>query len=236
VPTLPPAIPVEEIPVVALEPVESAPPPVATTEPARSQPTREAVSRPDEDDDDPFNIFEPDDVPRIVQSQNDNLERARELQDGGNRGGQDDRGGSQEDFPEIVVPTPDIDIPEIVAADDVPVIQRRDGSVEVIMPDVDAMIDEITARATDPNRNPNVGDAGRSRANRDDSGDEPTPTPRRNRKKARDKESGSPITNVADSPSFPVIEPSNPGRGGDDCPFANLPEDQRPKDWPFGDC
>ena len=25
------------------------------------------------------------------------------------------------------------------------------------MPDVDAMIDEITARATDPNRNPNVG-------------------------------------------------------------------------------
>ena len=34
------------------------------------------------------------------------------------------------------------------------------------MPDVDAMIDEITARATDPNRNPNAGNAARTAARR----------------------------------------------------------------------
>ena len=76
------------------------------------------------------------------------------------------RGSERESGPDtdntVIVPAP-------VITDD----GGRDGSVEVVMPDVDAMIDEITARATDPNRNPNVGNAGRGNSGRAQGNDDP---------------------------------------------------------------
>ena len=45
--------------------------------------------------------------------------------------------------------------------------------MEIVVPDVDAMIDEITAEVTDPDRNPNVGEASRSDNGRDRNQDDP---------------------------------------------------------------
>ena len=167
-PTLPPAVPVEAVPVVALEPVEVAQPaPTAAAEPAADTPERERRSEPAEVDDDPFNIFGDGDGngSGIVPAQNDALERARALQD--DDGNDEERGGA-----------PPVIEPAAIAS----ITEGRDGSMEIVVPDVDAMIDEITAQVTDPNRNPNVGDAGRDEnadRNRDedsrnrDDGDDP---------------------------------------------------------------
>jgi hypothetical protein len=220
-PTLPPAVPVESVPVVALAPVDAAPPPAPT---AASQP--QAVSQPTPVpvvvDDDPFNIFGNGQGPGIVPAQNDALERARALQGGGNT----DRNSDNS----VVVPAP-------VIRDDA----GSNGSVEVVMPDVDAMIDEITARATDPNRNPNVGNAGRGqevsssevtqpRANRRKSARERnrTTTPNSNNRTASD-----PVI-----PNVPVIVPRGSGNNSQDCqdPFASLPENMRPQGFPFNNC
>ena len=86
-PTLPPAIPVTEVPVVALQPVEQAPP-IATVAPAqdrdRDQGQAPAITQPTPvpaaNDDDPFNIFDEVDIPRIDPAQ-DPMERVREMQE-----------------------------------------------------------------------------------------------------------------------------------------------------------
>jgi hypothetical protein len=222
---LPPAVPVENVPVVALAPVEMAPPPAPTAaagqSPAVSQPTPVPV----EIDDDPFNIFDDGERPGIVPAQNDALERARALQ-----GGNPDRDSDDS----VIVPAP-------VIPDD----PSSDGSVEVVMPDVDAMIDEITARATDPNRNPNVGNAGRG----DDDDDREVVEPRENRRKsARERinernRNRAPTSNSRSArepviPDVPVIVPRGSGNDSQECedPFASLPEDMRPEGFPFNNC
>jgi hypothetical protein len=224
-PTLPPAVPVENVPVVALAPVEMAPPPAPTAaagqSPAVSQPTPVPV----EIDDDPFNIFDDGERPGIVPAQNDALERARALQ-----GGNPDRDSDDS----VIVPAP-------VIPDD----PSSDGSVEVVMPDVDAMIDEITARATDPNRNPNVGNAGRG----EDDDDREVAEPRENRRKSarerinernrnRAPTSNSRSTREPMIPDVPVIVPRGSGNDSQECedPFASLPEDMRPEGFPFNNC
>src|SRR5215208_1115123 len=159
-PTLPPSVPVDSVPVVALAPVEMAPPPAPTAAASQSRAVTQPTPVPVDVDDDPFNIFDNGQGSGIVPAQNDALERARVLQDqsGGDRNGNRDRGSNDP----VIVPAP-------VITDDT----SPDGSVEVVMPDVDAMIDEITARATDPNRNPNVGNAGRDNSGRAQKDDDP---------------------------------------------------------------
>jgi hypothetical protein len=177
---------------------------------------------PVEVDDDPFNIFDDGDGPGIVAAQNDALERARALQGGGTT----DR---DSDNP-VIVPAP-------VIRDDT----GPDRSVEVEMPDVDAMIDEITARATDPDRNPNVGNANSGQENSDR---EVTGSPANRRKSARDRNRTRPSTSnsrtALDSviSGMPVIVPRGSGNSGQDCedPFASLPEDMRPDNFPFNNC
>src|SRR5829696_8048520 len=224
-PTLPPSVPVENVPVVALDPVEMAPPPAPTAasrSPAVSQPSPVPV----EVDDDPFNIFGDGEGPGIVPAQNDALERVRALQGAGNT----DR---DSDNP--------VNVPAQVIRDDA----GSDRSVEVVMPDVDAMIDEITARATDPNRNPNVGNPGRGQEVSDPEVTVPRVNPRksareRNRNK-RPTSNSRPATDPV-NPNVPVIVPRGSGNGsgnnGQDCedPFASLPEDMRPEGFPFNNC
>jgi hypothetical protein len=218
---LPPVVPVENVPVVALAPVEMAPPP-APTAARRSEPVSQPTPVPVEVDDDPFNILDDGDGPGIVAAQNDALERARALQGGGTT----DR---DSDNP-VIVPAP-------VIRDDT----GPDRSVEVEMPDVDAMIDEITARATDPDRNPNVGNANSGQENSDR---EVTGSPANRRKSARDRNRTRPSTSnsrtALDSviSGMPVIVPRGSGNSGQDCedPFASLPEDMRPDNFPFNNC
>jgi hypothetical protein len=228
-PTLPPAVPVESVPVVALAPVEMAPPPAPTAtrqSPAVSEPTPVPV----EVDDDPFNIFDDGEGTGIVPAQNDALERARALQGGSGQNGNRDRDSDNS----VIVPAP-------VIRDDA----GSDRSAEVVMPDVDAMIDEITARATDPDRNPNAGNPGRGQ----EVSDREVTEPRTNRRKsARDRNRNKPPasnTRAATDPvipNVPVIVPRGSGNGsgnnGQDCedPFAGLPEDMRPEGFPFNNC
>jgi hypothetical protein len=153
-------VPVEAVPVVALAPVEAAQPaPTAAADRAEEAEEREGRAVPEQSDDDPFNIFGAEDGngSRIVPAQNDAMERVRAIQDDADG---DDGDEDRDAFEPIVVP-------EIVPANEV-ATDRRDGSVEIVMPDVDAMIDEITAQATDPNRNPNVGNAGRQDDDQDE--------------------------------------------------------------------
>jgi hypothetical protein len=185
-PTLPPSIPVTEVPVVALQPVEQAPP-IATRAPAQDQDQAPVVSQPTPapaaNDDDPFNIFDEVDIPRIDPAQ-DPMERVREMQedddndDGVNQvivpsngNGEDDNGRGGRDR-ENRDNDSVIDVSEIMPAIEVPTGGNRDNPAVASMPDVDAMIDEITAstvdRVTNPNTNPNVGDAGRQITSRDD--------------------------------------------------------------------
>jgi hypothetical protein len=199
-----------------------APPPAPTAtnqSRALSQPTPVPV----EVDDDPFNIFGDGEGPGIVPAQNDALERARALQGQGQ--GQGDGNTDRDSDDPVVVPAP-------VIRDDA----GSDRSVEVEMPDVDAMIDEITARATDPNLNPNVGNSGRGQG----ASDREVTDPRENRRKsARDRnKSRTPTSNSRANPNVPVIVPRGSGNNGQDCedPFASLPEDMRPDDFPFNDC
>ena len=222
-PTLPPAVPLENVQVVALAPVEMAPAPAPTAAANQSQAGSQPTPVPVEVDDDPFNIFGDGEGVGIVPAQNDALERARALQGGADSSGNRDR---DNDTP-VIVPAP-------VIVDDA----NREGSVEIVMPDVDAMIDEITARATDPNRNPNVGNAAR-----DD--DLQVVEPRENRRKsARERSTNrAPTSNsrpVSEPvvPNIPVVVPRGSGNDGQACedPFASLPEDMRPEGFPFNNC
>jgi len=241
VPTLPPPVDVADVPVVALAPVEAAPPPAPTAAVRQSQDTvvTEPTPVPVEIDDDPFNIFDGGSGPGIVPAQNAALERARELQ-GNNRTGN----GGQNNSDPVIVP-----------AQIVPSEVGRNGTVDVVMPDVDAMIDEITARATDPNRNPNVGNAGQPNTGsaQDDSNNRVVTQPGESRRKsARDRinernqgrqlTSGTrPVVVQPVVPNVPVIVPNgsgNTGNNSQECedPFANLPEDMRPDNFPFNNC
>jgi hypothetical protein len=109
------------------------------------------------------------------------------------------------------------------------------------MPDVDAMIEEITARATDPDRNPNAGNSGRGQEVSDR---EVTESRTTRRKSARDRNRNRPPTSNSRAardpviPNVPVILPRGSGNNGQDCedPFAGLPENMRPDDFPFNTC
>ena len=231
-PTLPPAVPVESVPVVALAPVEMAPPPAPTAAASQSQAVTQPTTVPVEVDDDPFNIFDDGGRSGIVPAQNDALERARALQGGADQDGNRDGNG---DDP-LIVPAP-----VITDAD-------SDDSLEVAMPDVEAMIDEITARATDPDRNPNVGNAGRGNSGRDrDDDDREVAEPRENRRKSarerinernRDRATSNSRSARDTVVNVPVIVPRGSGNDAQECddPFANLPEDMRPEGFPFNDC
>jgi hypothetical protein len=236
-PTLPPAVPVESVPVVALAPVEMAPPPAPTAAASQSQTVSQPTPVPVEVDDDPFNIFGDGEGAGIVPAQNDALERAQALQGGADPSGNSDR---------------DRDNADIVSAPVITDEGSREDSVEIVMPDVDAMIDEITARATDPNRNPNVGNAGTSNSGRAEGDDNPVVVePRQNRRKsARERNRNrAPISNSSSVPApviqaepvipnVPVIVPRGSGNDGQACedPFAGLPEDMRPDNFPFNNC
>jgi hypothetical protein len=216
-PTLPPAQ-ATSVPVVALQPVEAAPPPTVAPQEVATGPT----PTPAPVDTDPLDVFGRDDPPRIVPVENEAMERVRAMQEErianrDQRRARDDEGdGRQIENPAIVAPT---------------IVAGNGGAVEIVVPDVDAMIAEITARASDPNRNPNVNPVGRGRSettSRDDDDDKET------------KKRSSRGRNRRASPSVvvPSIEPGTSGNVGnqDDCPFANLPEEQRPQNWPFDDC
>jgi len=265
-PTLPPAPPAEDVPVVALQPVESAPAPTtpAIAAQAVTQPTPDAST-----DNDRFTIFSDDEIPRIMPAQNEALERARALQDGNGGRNQNQDQGSNRDSDQnrdqnrrtvdppgnaapVIVPT--IAMPAVVAPTVAPIVRNDDGSVQIVMPDVNATIAAITARATDPNRNPNVN--GNSRPGADRNVKDPTPSAGSKKKSARDRNNdrktptpraGSGSRSDSDSviPDMPdigrIIGNNDNGNGngnGKDCqdPFAALPADKRPKDFPFDKC
>ena len=243
-PTLPPPVDVAAVPVVELAPVEAAPPPPPTA--VAPQPEGEVVSEPTPVpvvlDDDPFNMFGDGNGSGIVPAQNDALERARALQEGN---GERTENGNRDNTNPVIVEAP------IVPSDG-----GRDGTVEIVMPDVDAMIEEITARATNPDANPNVGNAGQhdSGRARDNEENRSVAEPRENRRKSareriaerRGRSSTSSSRSVVepvipDVPvvvEVPVIVPGGPGNSGQECedPFANLPEDMRPENFPFNNC
>jgi hypothetical protein len=174
-PTLPPSVPVTQVPVVALQPVEAAPPPAPTSAPAQAQPVSQPTPAP-ADDDDPFNIFDDEDGSSIVPMADDPLERVREMQDEQRGNGNSNNSGDDDDgvmvpsveIPDIAVPTP---ANSTSSSDEPPIVASDDPRV-VTVPDADAMIDEITARATDPNRNPNVNDNDAGRRVTEDDDDE----------------------------------------------------------------
>jgi hypothetical protein len=222
-PTLPPAQ-ATSVPVVALAPVEAAPPPTVAPQEVATGPT----PTPAPVDTDPLDVFGSDDPPRIVPSGNEAMERVRAMQDEraadrDQRRADDEENGQQIEIPAIVAPT---------------IVSGNGGTVEIVVPDVDAMIEEITARATDPNRNPNVISNGRDDSDRSPSAtrdDEKKDAKKRNNSRGRSNRRTTPSVVV---PVVPPIQPVRPGNGDSeqDCPFANLPEDQRPQDWPFGNC
>jgi hypothetical protein len=228
---------VENVPVVALAPVEAAPPPAPTAAARQAQNpvVAEPTPVPVELDDDPFNIFDDGNGSGIVPAQNDALERARALQEGGRT-----ENGARNTTDPVIEP-----------AQIVPSEVGRDGTVEVVMPDVDAMIDEITARAIEPNRNPNVGNTGQPDSGRAESDDDRVVTepPQNRRKSARERinernrgrqstSSSAPVVVQPVVPNIPVIVPSGSGNSEQECedPFANLPEDMRPDNFPFSNC
>ena len=225
-PTLPPSVPVDNVPVVALAPVEMAQPPAPTASVSQSQVVTQPTPVPVEIDDDPFNIFGNGSGSGIVAAQNDALERARALQ-----GGADPSDDPFRDTRNPVV------MPAPVIVDD----GSRQGAVEIVMPDVDVMIDEITARATDPNRNPNVGNVGSIQGADNREVVEPGQTRRKSaRERNRNRASSSNSRTVPEPviPNVPAIVPRGSGNNGQSCedPFASLPEDKRPENFPFNNC
>lgn len=172
-PTLPPSVPVTEVPVVALQPVEAAPPPAPTSAAAPDQSTNQPTPAPR--DNDPFDIFDDENESRIVPAVDDPLERVRDMQDeqrGNNQDDETDDGERRND----TVPMPTVEVPEVVVpsagSDDNDNGNDRNEPAVAGVPDVDAMIDEITARATDPDRNPNVKPPGRQVTSDKDEDDE----------------------------------------------------------------
>lgn len=251
-PTLPPSVPVTQVPVVALQPVEMAPPPAPTSAPTQAGQAGQPTPSP-ADDNDPFNIFDDENDSRIVPVADDPLERVRAMQDemqsnrpgvaptlapGEKRRRDDSNTAPEIEIPDIVVPTP------VISAVEPRTLTGRDGSIEVVVPDVDAMIDEITARTTNPNRNPNTGDAARRAVDDDEDKDSDNAKDDRqssNDKKrksvrdrirerlgqSRDNQNGSAVPGIV-----PVVP--NQGQGQQECndPFANLPDDRRPAGFP----
>lgn len=250
-PTLPPPAPENSVPVVALQPVDPAPPPPTAAAP--SAPPAESVTRqptpvptPNRNDNDPFHIFDNTSESRIVPALDNPVPRVRDRQDGQSNGDTNPAAGRVIQpsadplviptiaMPAVVVPTPDI--PPIVPSADAPISSSRDKPVEVVMPDVDAMIDEITARTLDPNRNPNVGDAGRGVIDRDNNNRDAN-----NRKNSRDRGRSKTPTPRAGVPNIVPSSPrgnSRPGQSQGQCdnPFAALPPDKQPKNFPFDNC
>lgn len=236
-PTLPPSVPVAEVPVVALAPVEVAPPPAQSTQ---AQTVSEPLPQPTVVDNDPFNIFQ-DEGPQIAPAQNEALERVRAMQDDARQGDSRSLDNPASDSPDSAAPTP------AVSNTIVPVDGKRDNpAIAAVpdMPDVDAMIEDITARATNPDRNPNVKDGDRPAVDRDNDGrPDPTATPASGKKKTARKtptptnRSGRGNDKNKDTDA-PAIQPGGPGNQNDECrnPFSNLPEDMQPKDFPFNDC
>jgi hypothetical protein len=232
-PTLPPPAPVDAVPVVALEPVESAaPPPAAAPSTAPTAvPTPATV-------DDPFDIFE-DESPPIVASGSDAVERVRDIQDQVRNRDRDNEGNGNDNLAvPVVVPT--IEVARGGAGN---------SSVEIIMPDVDAMIEEITARATDPNRNPNVSNVARPDEDRDDNrviterddDDERSTQGRRKSARERIAERNNRKTPTANSrdvivPNIDTGDSRDRDNGNCRDPFENLPEDMRPENFPFDNC
>ncbi|MFN8589920.1 MAG: hypothetical protein U0031_00575 [Thermomicrobiales bacterium] len=233
--TLPP--PPSEVPVVALAPVEVAPPPAPTVT-ARAVTTEPTPQAADARGADPLGIFAEDNLPRIVPAGNsDAVNQVRDMQDEV-RGRKSDREEESPDqAPAVVVPT-------IAARPDTgPITRKEDGSVEVVMPDVEATIEAITARTTDPNRNPNVArDDGADAGKKDDNGrKQPTPTAGSKKKNDRNRGRQTPTPRPGIVPATENRDNNNNGsnQGNDkqcDNPFANLPKDQQPKNWPFDDC
>ena len=192
-------------------------------------------------DNDPFDIFE-DEGPQIAPAENEALERVRAMQDEARQNDRESSGDATFDMPDIAVPTP-------AASNAIePVANERDNpAIAAVpdMPDVDAMIEEITARATDPDRNPNVRDEDRPGVDRDNDGRaDPTATPANGKKKnARNaRKTPTPTSrngrgNDKDKDA-PVIQPGGPGAENGECrnPFSNLPENMQPKDFPFNEC
>jgi hypothetical protein len=256
-PTLPPAVPVDSVPadgvpvdvvpVEVLAPVERAPTAAPAAEDSQqvqsdSQPTPAAEAF----DDDPFNIFDEDDGLAIVPVQNDALERAREIQEAADPGDEENRENRANPDP-IIVP----------AEDNGPVVTGPDGSVEIVMPDVDAMIDEIAARATDPDRNSNADNDDRSNNDRNGNGEDRDggrdradnsragSPPENRRKSARERviervnRQPPPANNNSGGGQPPANEPVWPGNNGNgnggECrnPFENIPEHLRPENFPF---
>ena len=187
-------------------------------------------------DDDPFDIFDTERASQIVPVQQDPMERVREMQEqagndapvvvlptfpnqgNGNNGQGRDRDGASTISP-VLVPT---------------ITPGRDGSIEVQVPDVDAMIDQITEQATNPDRNP-TSNGGRSVTSKDDNGSQNAGgQKRRSRKQTPTPRPGS-ARDIIDN--MPNARDNQPGSGNQakDCPFANLPEDQRPDSplWDF---
>ena len=179
-----------------------------------------------------------DNLPRIVPAGNsDAINQVRDMQDEV-RGRKSDR---EEESPDQA---PAVVVPMIAARPDTgPITRKEDGSVEVVMPDVEATIEAITARTTDPNRNPNVArDDGADAGKKDDNGrKQPTPTAGSKKKNDRNRGRQTPTPRPGIVPATENRDNNNNGsnQGNDkqcDNPFANLPKDQQPKNWPFDDC
>jgi hypothetical protein len=105
----------------------------------------------------------------------------------------------------------------------------------VQMPDVDAMIDEITQQATNPDRNP-TSNGGRGITDSDENDNQDTNgKKRRSRKRTPTPRPGSAQEIIDSIQNGRNGRPGNDKKRGGDCPFANLPENQRP-DSPLWDC
>jgi hypothetical protein len=222
-PALPPA-PVAEVPVVALAPIDTAPAPA----PADAVPLdAEDTSDPEEEarDDDPFNIFTEGEIPRIVPSGNDALARVQEMQEE-NR----DRAGNDNDNDEPAV------APTFVLVEEGN-RNRDDPADEELMPDVEATVEANMERAFGSDRNRSADD--RDNDNRRES----ARNPGNRRKNDRNRNRRTAVPDIVSSEDEQDEDErgnrdnrANTNNDEEDCPFANLPEDKRPKDWPFGEC
>ena len=192
-----------------------------------------------------------------MPAQNEALERARALQDSndGGRNQQQDQSQSQSQNRNTggaqgrSTADPISGRDPVVVPTVAPIVRNDDGTVQIVMPDVSATIAAITARATDPNRNPNVHSNDRPGADRNGDRDPPSSTGSK-RKSTRDRNNdhktptptpragSDPDSLIPDIPDIGPAFGSNANSNGKDCqdPFAALPEDQRPKNWPFDNC
>jgi hypothetical protein len=184
-------------------------------------------------------------IPRIDPAQ-DPLERVREMQEerenndsnqvivptNGNGNGADDNGrasrGREDRNTDSV-----IDVSSIIPTIEVPAGGNRDNPAVASRPDVDAMIDEITAstvdRVTNPSTNPNVGNGGRITTRDDDDKKTPAAGSSSRRKTTRSKDRTTQSRDDEDDRTATGIPRpgTNPNRD-DDCsigdpgfPFCN---------------